>query len=129
MFTCLPLTCLATGFYPKHIEMKITLNDRNLEPFNSTGVRPNENETFQMRISVEIHRDEKQCIECHVAHSNWTNTALWGKYNHINSQKLLCAKLLLFGFLTATPVSVMAAQMNFINIVVISLHVTKFSCI
>ncbi len=91
----LNLTCLATGFYPKHIEMKITLNNITLQPFSSTGVRPSDDQTFQMRTSVEIHRDEKQSYECRVLHSSQIFTSSWGKYDHINSQKLiLCAELL-----------------------------------
>ncbi|XP_077050979.1 zinc-alpha-2-glycoprotein-like [Siphateles boraxobius] len=72
----LNLSCLATGFYPRHMEMKITLNDRNLERFSSTGVRPNEDESFQMRISVEINRDEEESYECHVSHSSRTQTQI-----------------------------------------------------
>ncbi|KAL1254938.1 hypothetical protein QQF64_012999 [Cirrhinus molitorella] len=68
------LTCLASGFYPKHIEMNITLNNITLQPFSSTGVRPNDNQTFQIRTSVEIHRDEKQSYECRVLHSSQTFT-------------------------------------------------------
>ncbi len=85
----LNLTCLATGFYPKHIEMKITLNNITLQPFSSTGVRPSDDQTFQMRTSVEIHRDEKQSYECRVLHSSQIFTSSWGKYYHINSQKLI----------------------------------------
>lgn len=73
----LNLTCLATGFYPKHIEMKITLNNITLQPFSSTGVRPSDDQTFQMRTSVEIHRDEKQGYECRVLHSSQIFTASW----------------------------------------------------
>lgn len=73
------LSCLATGFYPKHIEMKITLNGIEIQPSNSTGVRPNDDETFQMRIGVEIRRDEKEGYECHVLHSSQTRTTSWGK--------------------------------------------------
>ncbi|RXN10796.1 HLA class I histocompatibility B-13 alpha chain [Labeo rohita] len=56
------LTCLATGFHPKHIEMNVTQNNVTLQPFSSTGVRPNDNQTFQMRTSVEINRDEKRVM-------------------------------------------------------------------
>ncbi|XP_052439502.1 zinc-alpha-2-glycoprotein-like isoform X2 [Carassius gibelio] len=73
----LNLTCLATGFYPKHIEMKITLNNITVQPFSSSGVRPNDNQTFQMRTSVKMHRDEKQGYECHVLHSGQTFTTSW----------------------------------------------------
>ncbi len=94
------LSCLATGFYPKHIEMNITLNNITLQPFSSTGVRPSDSQTFQMRTSVKIHRDEKQSYGCYVFHSSQTFTTSWGKYDHINSQKLiLCAKLLYSRFL------------------------------
>ncbi|KAK2887737.1 hypothetical protein Q8A67_015965 [Cirrhinus molitorella] len=68
------LTCLSTGFYPKLIQMNITLNNITLQPFSSTGVRPNNNQSFQIRTSVEIHRDEKQSYECHVLHSGQTFT-------------------------------------------------------
>ncbi|XP_016113164.1 patr class I histocompatibility antigen, A-5 alpha chain-like, partial [Sinocyclocheilus grahami] len=71
------LTCLATGFYPKHIEMNITLNNITLHPFSSTGVRPNDDQTFQIRTSVKIHRDEKRGYECRVLQSNRTFTISW----------------------------------------------------
>ncbi|XP_058610494.1 zinc-alpha-2-glycoprotein-like isoform X2 [Onychostoma macrolepis] len=71
------LSCLATGFYPKHIEMNITLNNITLQPFSSTGVRPSDNQTFQKRTSVKIHRDEKQSYECRVLHSGQTFTTSW----------------------------------------------------
>ncbi|XP_050961164.1 zinc-alpha-2-glycoprotein isoform X1 [Labeo rohita] len=73
------LTCLATGFYPKHIEMNVTQNNITLQPFSSTGVRPNNNQTFQMRTSVEINRDEKQSYECHILHSSQIFTILWDR--------------------------------------------------
>uniref|UniRef100_A0A671MJD2 Immunoglobulin C1-set domain-containing protein n=1 Tax=Sinocyclocheilus anshuiensis TaxID=1608454 RepID=A0A671MJD2_9TELE len=60
------LTCLATGFYPKLIEMNITLNNITLQPFSSSEVRPNDDQTFQIRTSVKIHRDEKRGYECRV---------------------------------------------------------------
>lgn len=94
------LTCLATGFYPKHTEMKITLNEIELQPFSSTGVRPNDDHTFQLRTSVNINRDEKRSYECHVLHNGQILETKWGKYDHINSQTLiLCAKLLYSSFL------------------------------
>ncbi|XP_051991578.1 zinc-alpha-2-glycoprotein-like isoform X2 [Xyrauchen texanus] len=62
------LTCLATGFYPKHLEMNMMLNGIKLDHINSSGIRPNGDETFQLRISVEIHRNETEGFECHVNH-------------------------------------------------------------
>ncbi|KAL1254937.1 hypothetical protein QQF64_012998 [Cirrhinus molitorella] len=71
------LSCLASGFYPKHIEMNITVNNITLQPFSSTGVRPNNNQSFQIRTSVEINREEKQSYECRVLHSGQTFTKSW----------------------------------------------------
>uniref|UniRef100_A0A3Q3K2U4 Immunoglobulin C1-set domain-containing protein n=1 Tax=Monopterus albus TaxID=43700 RepID=A0A3Q3K2U4_MONAL len=54
------LTCLATGFYPKDIILRIRRNDRILteeDGLFSSGVRPNEDETFQRKDSVEILRN------------------------------------------------------------------------
>ncbi|XP_051991816.1 zinc-alpha-2-glycoprotein-like isoform X5 [Xyrauchen texanus] len=62
------LTCLATGFYPKHLEMNMMLNGIKLDHVNSSGIRPNGDETFQLRISVEIHRNETEGFECRVNH-------------------------------------------------------------
>ncbi|XP_051992169.1 RT1 class I histocompatibility antigen, AA alpha chain-like [Xyrauchen texanus] len=62
------LICLATGFYPKHLEMNMMLNGIKLDHVNSSGIRPNGDETFQLRISVEIHRNEEEGFECHVNH-------------------------------------------------------------
>ncbi|XP_073677623.1 zinc-alpha-2-glycoprotein-like [Garra rufa] len=60
------LTCLATGFYPKHIEMNVTQSNMRLQTFSSTAVRPNDNQTYQMRTSVKINRDEKRVYKCHM---------------------------------------------------------------
>ncbi|KAG1948318.1 major histocompatibility complex class I ZDA [Pimephales promelas] len=125
----LNLSCLATGFYPKHIEMKITLNGRNLEAFSSTGVRPNDDESFQMRISVEIHRDEEESYECHVSHSSQTQTLIikWGE-KHTNSSEesrrhdlavtaavfaLIVFNVFLWCFCTGTAHKELNGQMNF----------------
>ncbi|XP_056312592.1 H-2 class I histocompatibility antigen, Q10 alpha chain-like isoform X1 [Danio aesculapii] len=66
----LKLICLATGFYPKDVILTIrkyrtTLPDNDLE---SSGVRPNQDGTFQLRKSVYIYEDEKAEYDCHVFH-------------------------------------------------------------
>ncbi|KAG7225273.1 hypothetical protein INR49_014672 [Caranx melampygus] len=51
------LTCLATGFLPKDITLKIKRNGRVIQIEDgliSSDVRPNEDSTFQRRDSVEI---------------------------------------------------------------------------
>ncbi|XP_051727528.1 H-2 class I histocompatibility antigen, K-Q alpha chain-like [Ctenopharyngodon idella] len=68
----LVLTCLATGFYPRDVQMNIRLNRTKLEDQTSSGIRPNNDETFQMRISVKIDRNLKGFYDCLVIHSSLT---------------------------------------------------------
>ncbi|RXN13438.1 H-2 class I histocompatibility alpha chain-like protein [Labeo rohita] len=68
----LNLTCLATGFYPRDIEMNISLDGTVLGNQISSGFRPNDDETFQMRTSVEIDRNHKGSYDCFVIHSSLT---------------------------------------------------------
>ncbi|XP_067268031.1 BOLA class I histocompatibility antigen, alpha chain BL3-6-like isoform X2 [Chanodichthys erythropterus] len=73
------LTCLATGFYPRYIEMFIRLDKTELENQTSSGIRPNDDETFQMRISVEINRNHEGSYDCLLIHSSLTEpvTVVW----------------------------------------------------
>ncbi|XP_067267067.1 zinc-alpha-2-glycoprotein-like [Chanodichthys erythropterus] len=66
----LVLTCLATGFYPRDVQMNIRLNRTVLEDQTSFGIRPNNDETFQMRISVKINRNYKGSYDCLVNHNS-----------------------------------------------------------
>ncbi|XP_067267069.1 zinc-alpha-2-glycoprotein-like [Chanodichthys erythropterus] len=75
----LVLTCLATGFYPRDVEMYIRLDRNILEDQTSSGIRPNDNETFQMRNSVEIDRNDKVSYDCLVIHSSLTASVKWGR--------------------------------------------------
>ncbi|KAA0709931.1 H-2 class I histocompatibility antigen, K-B alpha chain [Triplophysa tibetana] len=71
------LTCLATGFYPKHLQMDITMNGTKLQ--SPAEVRPNDDKTFQLRTTVRIKKEEKRGFECHVTHSSLTqpNITKW----------------------------------------------------
>ncbi|XP_045897799.1 BOLA class I histocompatibility antigen, alpha chain BL3-6-like, partial [Micropterus dolomieu] len=65
------LTCLATGFYPKDIILNIKRNGRVLTKEDrvfSFSVRPNEDDTFQRRDSVEILRRDTSTFTCEVIH-------------------------------------------------------------
>ncbi|XP_029370595.1 class I histocompatibility antigen, F10 alpha chain-like isoform X2 [Echeneis naucrates] len=65
------LTCLATGFYPRDIVLEIRRNGRILtkeDGVETSGVRPNEDNTFQRRDSVEMLRDDKSTYTCKVSH-------------------------------------------------------------
>ncbi|XP_048059169.1 H-2 class I histocompatibility antigen, alpha chain-like isoform X1 [Megalobrama amblycephala] len=71
----LVLTCLATGFYPRDVQMNIRLNRNILEDQTSSGIRPNDDETFQMRISVKINRNHEGSYDCLLIHSSLTEPA------------------------------------------------------
>ncbi|XP_039675732.1 H-2 class I histocompatibility antigen, Q10 alpha chain-like [Perca fluviatilis] len=63
------LTCLATGFLPKDITLNMKRNGRVLTPADgvvSSSVRPNGDETFQRRDSVEILRSDLSRYTCEV---------------------------------------------------------------
>uniref|UniRef100_A0A672YUS5 Ig-like domain-containing protein n=1 Tax=Sphaeramia orbicularis TaxID=375764 RepID=A0A672YUS5_9TELE len=65
------LTCMATGFYPLEIQIHIQRNGRVLtkdDDVMSTGTRPNGDNTYQRRDSVEILRSDVAKYSCHVIH-------------------------------------------------------------
>ncbi|KAK9978838.1 hypothetical protein ABG768_020576 [Culter alburnus] len=68
--TKLKLTCLATGFYPRDVTLTIRKYREPLpeNEIKSTGVRPNHDETLQIRKSAEISKDDKAEYDCFSAH-------------------------------------------------------------
>nr|CAD12381.1 MHC class I antigen [Labeobarbus intermedius] len=72
--TKLKLSCLATGFYPKDVILTIRKYRSSLPEaeIESSGVRPNHDETFQLKKSVEIPQDEKADYDCFVFHRTLT---------------------------------------------------------
>ncbi|CAB1320955.1 unnamed protein product, partial [Coregonus sp. 'balchen'] len=65
------LTCMATGFYPKDVVMHIKKNGVPLTKHDgvlSTGVLPNDDDTYQIRMSVQIPEADKETYECYVNH-------------------------------------------------------------
>ncbi|XP_044190670.1 major histocompatibility complex class I-related gene protein-like [Thunnus albacares] len=69
--TIVMLTCLATGFYPKDIILEIKRDGRVLtkeDGLLTSGVRPNEDDTYQRRDSVEILRSDVASYRCEVTH-------------------------------------------------------------
>ncbi|XP_038581795.1 H-2 class I histocompatibility antigen, Q10 alpha chain-like [Micropterus salmoides] len=68
------LTCLATGFYPKDVILNIKRNGRVLTEEDGVltfGVRPNDDDTFQRRDSVEILKSDTSTYNytCEVNHA------------------------------------------------------------
>uniref|UniRef100_A0A8D0A4Q4 Ig-like domain-containing protein n=2 Tax=Sander lucioperca TaxID=283035 RepID=A0A8D0A4Q4_SANLU len=65
------LTCLATGFLPKDIILRMKRNGRILTKVDgvvTSSVLPNGDETFQRRDSVEILRSDLSTYTCEVIH-------------------------------------------------------------
>ncbi|XP_042151511.1 H-2 class I histocompatibility antigen, Q10 alpha chain isoform X8 [Oncorhynchus tshawytscha] len=65
------LTCMATGFYPKDVIMQMKKNGVPLterDGVQSTGVLPNDDATYQIRMSVQIPEADKETYECSVNH-------------------------------------------------------------
>ncbi|KAI4900265.1 hypothetical protein NFI96_005041 [Prochilodus magdalenae] len=78
----LNLTCLATGFYPKNVVLRLRKCGSSLPErlLTSSGVRPNEDGTYQQRKSVEIQEDHTAEYDCYVTHSSLQEPVIkqWG---------------------------------------------------
>ncbi|KAK1151901.1 class I histocompatibility antigen, F10 alpha chain-like isoform X1 [Acipenser oxyrinchus oxyrinchus] len=67
----LTLTCMATGFYPKTIHIHWNKDRQRLgEAMNSTWALPNNDNTFQLRSSLEIDPVEGKGYSCEVLHGS-----------------------------------------------------------
>uniref|UniRef100_W5KCC3 Ig-like domain-containing protein n=1 Tax=Astyanax mexicanus TaxID=7994 RepID=W5KCC3_ASTMX len=81
----LRLTCLITGFYPKDVKMSLRKFTTEIPDhlITSSGIRPNDDGTYQLRKSVEISGDDPADYDCYVNHSSLTEPVMknWGKYN------------------------------------------------
>ncbi|RXN35050.1 zinc transporter ZIP4-like protein [Labeo rohita] len=79
------LVCLATGFFPKHVQMEIRHNQMSLpdEQLNSSGIRPNADGSFQLMKSLKILSSERSHYQCVVKHQTLTEplTVSWDEVN------------------------------------------------
>lgn len=78
------LTCMVTGFYPKDVIIHFKKNGVQLTEDDgvlSTGARPNNDDTYQIRISVQIPEADKDMYECSVSHAMLKEPIVekWGK--------------------------------------------------
>uniref|UniRef100_A0A3Q4G999 Ig-like domain-containing protein n=1 Tax=Neolamprologus brichardi TaxID=32507 RepID=A0A3Q4G999_NEOBR len=83
--TNLTLTCLATGFYSKNIIVRIRRNGRVLtedDGLSSSGVLPNNDETFQRRDHVEILKSDLSKFSCEVVHEPKTHVCVSENGDH-----------------------------------------------
>ncbi|KAM9419566.1 major histocompatibility complex class I-related gene protein-like isoform 4-T4 [Salvelinus alpinus] len=79
------LTCMATGFYPRDVLMHIKKNGVTLtthDGVQSTGVLPNDDDTYQIRMSVQIRNNcaDKESYECYFNHRTLKET-VGGKWD------------------------------------------------
>uniref|UniRef100_A0A3B3ZB22 Ig-like domain-containing protein n=1 Tax=Periophthalmus magnuspinnatus TaxID=409849 RepID=A0A3B3ZB22_9GOBI len=69
--TTLRLNCMATGFYPPDIILRLLRDGMILgedDGIMTTGIRPNEDDTYQLRDSIEILSTDQGQYTCHVIH-------------------------------------------------------------
>ncbi|XP_058866659.1 class I histocompatibility antigen, F10 alpha chain-like isoform X2 [Acipenser ruthenus] len=67
----LTLTCMATGFYPKTIHIHWYKDKQRVgEKMNSSWALPNNDNTFQLRSSLEIDPVEGKGYSCEVLHGS-----------------------------------------------------------
>ncbi|XP_066523339.1 SLA class II histocompatibility antigen, DQ haplotype C beta chain-like isoform X2 [Hoplias malabaricus] len=68
----LNLTCLATGFYPKDLKMRLRRFTTSLPDhlLTSSGVRHNGDGTYQLRKSVDVQEEDTAGYDCYVEHSS-----------------------------------------------------------
>ncbi|XP_072529373.1 zinc-alpha-2-glycoprotein-like isoform X2 [Salminus brasiliensis] len=91
----LNLTCMATGFNPKDLVMSVRKYSTSLPEhlLTSSGVRPNDDGTYQLRKSVEIPEDDYTAdYNCYVSHISLNVAVIknWdGNCNNCSNKKAL----------------------------------------
>ncbi|XP_066523596.1 H-2 class I histocompatibility antigen, alpha chain-like [Hoplias malabaricus] len=70
----LTLTCLATGFYPKDLKMRLRIFTTSLPDhlLTSSGVRHNGDGTYQLRKSVDVQEEDAAGYDCSVSHVSFS---------------------------------------------------------
>ncbi|KAF4094947.1 hypothetical protein G5714_024025 [Onychostoma macrolepis] len=69
------VSCLATGFYPRHINLTLFRDEQPVADHEITGgdLLPNDDGTYQMRKSLEISAADKHKYTCSVTHLSLDN--------------------------------------------------------
>ncbi len=65
------MSCLVTGFYPRHINLTLFRDEQPVADHEITGgdLLPNGDGTYQMRKSLEISAADKHKYTCSVTHT------------------------------------------------------------
>ncbi|XP_063053467.1 major histocompatibility complex class I-related gene protein-like [Engraulis encrasicolus] len=89
------LTCLATGFYPRHINLTLLRNGQPVPDQRITGgqLLPNGDETYQMKKSLEVSTEELQqhhytCRAQHLSLPNKLETNLERDWDSVSTSSL-----------------------------------------
>ncbi|XP_038828464.1 H-2 class I histocompatibility antigen, Q10 alpha chain-like isoform X2 [Salvelinus namaycush] len=106
------LTCMATGFYPKDVIIHFKKNGVQLTDKDgvlSTGARPNNDDTYQIRISVQIPEADKQTYECSVSHTTLNESIVkkWDGTCRDCSQSTVAIIAVIIGGAAAIGISIM----------------------
>ncbi|XP_014353023.2 DLA class I histocompatibility antigen, A9/A9 alpha chain [Latimeria chalumnae] len=65
------LTCMATGFYPRDVDMTwVRDGETQMDNAHTDGILPNEDETYQIRKTIEIDLEDEHSYTCWVDHSS-----------------------------------------------------------
>ncbi|XP_018950863.1 major histocompatibility complex class I-related gene protein-like [Cyprinus carpio] len=69
------VSCLATGFYPRHINLTLFRDEQPVADHEITGgdLLPNDDGTYQMRKSLEISAADKHTYTCSATHLSLDN--------------------------------------------------------
>nr|XP_006013516.2 PREDICTED: major histocompatibility complex class I-related gene protein-like [Latimeria chalumnae] len=71
----LTLSCMITGFYPRDVDVNWVKNgETTLYDTQSSGILPNEDRTFQIQKSIEVHPADTNTYSCQVEHSGLNMT-------------------------------------------------------
>ncbi|XP_064407863.1 uncharacterized protein LOC102360671 [Latimeria chalumnae] len=81
------LTCMVTGFYPQSISVNWIKNGEVFQVSSSDNVLPNEDETYQLRNTIEIDPEDEGSYACHVEHSSLEEKRIvsWEKETGLNT--------------------------------------------
>ncbi|XP_067235481.1 IgG receptor FcRn large subunit p51-like [Chanodichthys erythropterus] len=104
------VSCLATGFYPRHINLTLFRDGQPVSDHEITGgdLLPNGDGTYQMRKSLEISADEHKytCSATHLSLDNKLDVTLEnpeGEFEQVISSVLV---VLALGFVLFTVVAI-----------------------